>query len=394
MTGKTGAYNAAYDLKLLATTVDAAPPPPAGAKSDWTIAVYMTATDLAEFGAEDVNEMEKAVSALPGTVKIAILYDQWTSQKFATGGGTQAAWGDTGRAIITADTNLSRIQTTFERIGEKNTGDPKVLTDFLSWTVTAAPANKYAVVLWNHGNGLGGSNYDDESNDNLSMSEIASAVKNSTMKPDLVSFDACLMGMVEDVYALRDIAKVYASSQELEAGTGQDYTTLFNVLKTNPGSVDAFGLGKGMVQSYQTQYVGTGVNEDTYSVVDTSKLGDLITALNQFSTSVTTANFGILRAAIQGSTTYGDGTYPSYHDLGQIARTVAIRATGGLQAAANAVIDALDQAVFARTTDNRGSFGLSIYTPLSQAQTDAAYADHAGFATATGWSGIISRLLA
>ena len=394
VTGKTGAYNAAYDLKLLATTVDAAPPPPAGAKSDWTIAVYMTATDLAEFGAEDVNEMEKAVSALPGTVKIAILYDQWTSQKFATGGGTQAAWGDTGRAIITADTNLSRIQTTFERIGEKNTGDPKVLTDFLSWTVTAAPANKYAVVLWNHGNGLGGSNYDDESNDNLTMSEIASAVKNSTMKPDLVSFDACLMGMVEDVYALRDIAKVYASSQELEAGTGQDYTTLFNVLKTNPGSVDAFGLGKGMVQSYQTQYVGTGVNEDTYSVVDTSKLGDLITALNQFSTSVTTANFGILRAAIQASTTYGDGSYPSYHDLGQIARTVAIRATGGLQAAANAVIDALDQAVFARTTDNRGSFGLSIYTPLSQAQTDAAYADHAGFATATGWSGIISRLLA
>lgn len=393
ITGKSGAYNAAYDLKLLATTVDAAPPP-TGDKSDWTIAVYMTATELAQFGAEDVNEMEKAVSTLPGTVKITLLYDQWTSQKYTTGGGTQAAWGDTGRAILTSDTNLNRIQTTFERIGEKNTGDPKVLTDFLSWTVTAAPANKYAVVLWNHGVGLDGSNYDDESNDHLTMSEIASAVKNSTMKPDLVSFDACLMGMIEDVYALKDITKVYASSQEFEAVTGQDYTTLFNVLKTNPASVDAFGLGKGMVQSYQTQYVGTGVNEDTYSVVDTSKLGDLVSALNQFSTSVTTANVGILRAAIQGSTSYGDGSYPSYHDLGQIARTVASRATGGLQAAANAVIDALDQAVFARTTDNRGSFGLSIYTPLSDAQKEAGYADHAGFATATGWSALITRLLA
>ncbi len=394
VTGKTGAYNPAYDLSLLATFVDAAPPPPAEGKSDWTIAVYMTATDLAEFGAEDVNEMEKAVSGLPGTVKISLLYDQWISHKYATGGGTQAAWGDTGRAIVTSDTNLTRIQTNFERLGEKNTGDPKVLTDFLSWTVTAAPANNYAVILWNHGSGLDGSNFDDESKDHLTMSEIASAVKNSTMKPGLVSFDACLMGMVEDVYALRDITKVYASSQELEAGTGQDYTTLFNVLKTNPGTVDAFGLGKGMVQSYQNQYVGTGVNEDTYSVVDTSQLGNLISALNQFSTSVTTANFATVRAAIQGSTTYGDGGYPAYHDLGQIVRTVASRATGELQSAANAVISALDQAVFARTTDNRSSFGLSIYTPLSNSQTEAGYADHAGFATATGWSSVISRLLA
>ncbi len=392
VTGKSGAYNPAYDLILSASSVDAAPP--SGGKSDWTIAVYMTASDLAQFGAEDINEMEKAVSTLPGTVKIAILYDQWVSKKYATGGGTQAAWGDTGRAILTSDTNLSRIQTNFERLGEKNTGDPKILTEFLNWTVTAAPANHYGVILWNHGSGLDGSNYDDESNDHLSMSEIASAVKNSTMKPDLFSFDACLMGMVEDVYALKDITKVYASSQELEAGTGQDYTTLFNVLKTNPATVDAFKLGKGMVQSFQAQYVGTGVNEDTYSVVDTSKLGDLITALNQFSTSVTTANIGILRAAIQGSTSYGDGDFPAYHDLGQIARTVAGRASGGLQAAANEVIAALDQAVFARTTDHRASFGLSIYSPLGSSQRDGSYGDHVGFANETGWSALINRLLA
>ena len=392
--GKSGAYNPAYSLVVTpaASTTPVNPPP--SSKSDWTIAIYMTATDLASYGAADVNELEAAVAGLPGSVKITLLYDQWSSQKYATGGGTQAAWGDTGRAIVTADTNVNSIKTTFERLGEKNTGDPVNLTSFLSWTMTAAPANHYGLVLWNHGAGLDGSNYDDESNDNLKTSEIVSGVKNSGIKLDLLSFDACLMGMTELAYALKDITPVLVASQELEAGTGQDYTTTFAALKTNPALVDGLALGKGMVDSWTRQYVGTGVLEDTLSVIQTDRLPGLVAALNTFSSVITTADIAAFRSVANSVATYGDGSFPAYRDLGQLMGGLSSSSgvSANLRSAAASVVTALDAAVFARTADTRASSGLSIYTPLSAAQIDSAFADYAGYISVTNWTRVLSLL--
>jgi hypothetical protein len=392
--GKSGAYNPAYSLVVTpaASTTPVNPPP--SSKSDWTIAIYMTATDLASYGAADVNELEAAVAGLPGSVKITLLYDQWSSQKYATGGGTQAAWGDTGRAIVTADTNVNSIKTTFERLGEKNTGDPVNLTNFLSWTMTAAPANHYGLVLWNHGAGLDGSNYDDESNDNLKTSEIVSGVKNSGIKLDLLSFDACLMGMTELAYALKDITPVLVASQELEAGTGQDYTTTFAALKTNPALVDGLALGKGMVDSWTRQYVGTGVLEDTLSVIQTDRLPGLVAALNTFSSVITTADIAAFRSVANSVATYGDGSFPAYRDLGQLMGGLSTSSgvSANLRSAAASVVTALDAAVFARTADTRASSGLSIYTPLSAAQIDSAFADYAGYISVTNWTRVLSLL--
>ena len=394
VSGKSGAYNPAYSLVVTPGSSTTPVNPPPASKSDWTIAVYMTATDLASYGAADVNELEAAVAGLPGTVKISLFYDQWSSQKYATGGGTQAAWGDSGRAIVTADTNMNSIKTTFERLGEKNTGDPATLTSFLSWTVTAAPANRYGLVMWNHGSGLDGSNYDDESNDNLKTTEIISGVKNSGIKLDMLCFDACLMGMTEIAYALRDITPVLVASQELEAGTGQDYTTTFASLKTNPAQVDGLTLGKGMVDSWSRQYVGTGVPEDTLSVIQTDRLPGLVAALNTFSTVIATSDMAAFRSVANSVSTYGDGSFPAYRDLGQLMRglSTSTGVSSNLRSAAASVATALDAAVFARTADSRGSSGLSIYTPLSTAQTDSAFADYAGYISVTNWTRVLSLL--
>ena len=390
--GKGGAYNPDYTLTLNPGTGSATPPPPVTTKNDWTIAIYMTASDLATYAAQDINEMETALAGLPSSVKITLLYDQWSSKKFATGGGTQAAWGDTGRAVLTADTNTASIKTSFEKLGEKNTGDPTVLTDFLTWTVTAAPANHYALVLWNHGSGLDGSNYDDESNDNLQISEIVAGVKNSGVALDLLSFDACLMSMVENAYSLKDTAKVISASQELEEGTGQDYTTAFSTLKVSPNLVNALALGQGMVDSFAKQYVGTGTTCDTFSVIDTSTLTALAASLASFSSTITTADIANFRTVVGKTSTYGDGSFPAYHDMGQVMRGMSASTTGALKAAADAVIKALDASVFARTSDARGSFGLSIYIPLSASEKDTAFADHSGYANATGWASLLGKL--
>ena len=40
-----------------------------------------------------------------------------------------------------------------ETFGETNTGDPQVLDDFLTWSVERYPAERYFLILWNHGSG-------------------------------------------------------------------------------------------------------------------------------------------------------------------------------------------------------------------------------------------------
>ena len=99
---------------------------------------------------------------MPGTVDLALLYDQASGQipitdahgnpagtrpavEFATGGGTQAALGGTGRAIVKGDADLNTIATTFDlSIGEQDTGSPGPLESFITWAAAAAPANHYA----------------------------------------------------------------------------------------------------------------------------------------------------------------------------------------------------------------------------------------------------------
>lgn len=39
------------------------------------------------------------------------------------------------------------------KLGETNTGDPKVLADFLDWGLKNYPAKRTMAVLWNHGSG-------------------------------------------------------------------------------------------------------------------------------------------------------------------------------------------------------------------------------------------------
>src|SRR5262249_27027354 len=95
--GRTAGVATTYDLHFVVPTT------PETTVNDWTVMVYMTASSLAQFAAQDINEMEAAAATLPPSVKIAALWDQSSSggmPTFGTGNGTQSPWGTTGRAII------------------------------------------------------------------------------------------------------------------------------------------------------------------------------------------------------------------------------------------------------------------------------------------------------
>lgn len=225
----------------------------------WTIAVYMTSTDLAPFAFDDINEMEYAVSRFAPGAKIAVFWDQWSRGSYATGGGSQAAWGTAGRAVIATDTNANQIATTFDIVGERNTGDPAVLREFVTWTMMTAPATNYTLLMWDHGGGLSGVNFDDESSyDSITVKEPQSAVTQSGMNPQLLAYDACLMGNVEQFYELRGLAPVQVASEEVINGPGYDYRTCFSPLQSAPAAVTPQALAQGMSAASRRSMARTG----------------------------------------------------------------------------------------------------------------------------------------
>ncbi len=106
--------------------------------ADWTILIYMAGdNDLDDFGGDDIDEMKKVGSS----DRIHVLVQR-----------------DTAAAGVPAKRYRVRKGTTAETdvvqsIGETNTGDPKVLADFLKWGRTQYPAKRTMAVLWNHGSG-------------------------------------------------------------------------------------------------------------------------------------------------------------------------------------------------------------------------------------------------
>lgn len=136
--------------------------------------------------------------------------------------------------------------------------EPQNLLDFINWTKENYPADRYMLVLWDHGGGLTYGYGDDFNNprtnsptgeSGLSISEIVGAIRDSGVKFDMVGFDACLMQNIEIANQLEPYADYYLGSQESEPSTGWYYTAAFSKLAEDPG-MPTEELGRIMVTSY------------------------------------------------------------------------------------------------------------------------------------------------
>ncbi|NMQ05771.1 hypothetical protein E4Q08_11080 [Candidatus Accumulibacter phosphatis] len=386
----------AYQLHLDAPTSGETAKP----QNDWTVLVYVTASTLEPFSFADINEMEKATAGLPGKVNFAVLWDQSSlGETYATGGS--AAWGDTGRAVILADSRDDTIATPFERIGEKDTGNPSTLVDFVQWGATAAPASHYALVMWDHGGGsIGGFNLDNEGNEDaqsatrLYTSELASAL--STLEAsgihnvDLIAFDACLMANVEVGYALRSHTDVLVASEEVVNGNGFDYTQAFSTLGID-SQASASTLAAGLVDSFQQQ--NQGRPEDTLAALDAGKFDSFVGRLKAFCDGAValtdSANWNAIYQARAASTHFQD---PSYCDLGQFLQNVA-GSVSSLKDVAGAAYDSLQAVVIDQTADHRQTQGLSIYLPGSGTVNASYPVENQAFLAATDWGNFLNAFL-
>ncbi|WP_020468820.1 SBBP repeat-containing protein [Zavarzinella formosa] len=398
---KGGSTGSDYQL-----TFDAPGSSAAVAPDDWTVMVYMTADTLAERAFNDINEMEAAVAKLPGTVNISVLWDQSANeQTYPTGNNTQKAWSTAGMGLISPDTNPNQIATNFQILPEKDTGDPATLKSFVDWTKLNAPANHYALIFWDHGDGLRGFNFDTQDGqapDHLTTSEVVNALTGEP-KLDLIAFDACFMGVTETAYNLRDVTDVVVASQEAVPGDGFEYDTVLAALQTNPAAVTAENLATGMVQSYGERYGSTG-RSDTLSAVRTSDLTGLAAALGDLSAAIDAASQSdkLKLVSIAAQTLLPDEDADEQRDLGSFLSGVIADGTlsTSLRTAATTALNKLNQAVLSRTSDLRNSSGLSVYLPVSDqdiltidpTRVSNYGTEYAGFDIATSWLTMLSQL--
>jgi cysteine peptidase C11 family protein len=111
--------------------------------ASWTVMVYLAGdNNLDGAGGTDLLEMKKVGSS--AAVNVVAQFDR--------AGGK----GSTKRYLLRKGTSLASDQ--LADLGETNTGDPKVLKDFLAWGIKTYPAQHYLAVLWNHGAGWDDSN--------------------------------------------------------------------------------------------------------------------------------------------------------------------------------------------------------------------------------------------
>lgn len=160
-----------------------------------------------------------------------------------------------------------------KRVGETNTGDPKVLKNFIEESAEMFPSEKLIVVIWSHGTGVDDFDFydgkreryfvepteeieeiaiafDDSAKDFLDNIELQKAL-DVDVKIDVLGFDACLMGMFEVVYQLRNEAEVIVGSQYLEPASGWDYPRVLEDLSLD---ADANTMGEQLVKFYADYY--------------------------------------------------------------------------------------------------------------------------------------------
>lgn len=294
-------------LGLILTGCGGGDPAPARPQTT-TLLVYMVGSDL-----ESGHDAEKGTADFTGNATINL-----QEMLKAAGSDRVNVVLTTGGALKDDPANLGLVKSwrTLKRhvlkngkleeladLGRANMGAPDTLTDFIKWAKTAYPADRYMIAFWNHGGGNYGFGGDENwGGSALSVSELAGALRQAQQATgitfDFIAFDACLMATVEVANALSPYARYMGASQELEPGTGWDWTAVLNVLAQNP-DVDVPTLGRTLADAFIAKQ-NAEANElrktwnaayqderyNTFSIVDLARIPPVMAELEKLAAAL------------------------------------------------------------------------------------------------------------
>ena len=207
----------------------------------WTVMIFMNGdNDLEAWVNGDLNELEMAGSG--DGVHLVVQADR--HEDYSTNGGD---WTDTRRYYITADDSEQVVHSEIvQEMGELDMGIPETLSDFLLWAAGDYPAEHYALIMWDHGEGwmftdspaLPGVSWDQDTNNDMSIAqgELQVGIQpfvDAYGELDILAFDACNMAAWEVAHAFKDQANFLVGSEATVGMEGFLYDQTFASLKAN-----------------------------------------------------------------------------------------------------------------------------------------------------------------
>lgn len=289
------------------------------APTDWTFIVYIAAdNDLRSFAARNIKQMAQIGSNAHINIVVQLDIRVTGNQKIT-------------RRYYIEQNKIYHVNESDAASQHMDSGDPKTLISCACWAIQNYPADKYALILWNHGTGIidpdrgriinpselfsfnpasnkleldrtvgfldfinkikvlrsvdlshiecdnatelipRGICWDDSTGNYLTNQKLEHALKeicNSVLKGkkiNILGFDACLMSMVEVANIVKKYVNVMVSSQEVELGTGWDYSKVLAPFRSH--SMRESDFANHIVNVYEETYSKV-TNDYTQSAVN------------------------------------------------------------------------------------------------------------------------------
>jgi cysteine peptidase C11 family protein len=368
--------------------------------AEWTFMIYMDGDNSLESqGINDINELETVGS--DSNINIVVMFDRIPQYSSSNGD-----WTDTRRGLIIKDTDTSIISSTLTSVGEKNMGDAATLTEFTNWAITNYPANKYALILWNHGYGwrrrseitkllknkktqinLKDICVDDTSNDSLLTSEIGQALDAVSTHLDLIGMDACTMQMMEVAYEIRMNGDILVASEQNEPLPGWPYDLIMSDLSADP-AMNADTLSQSIVTRYGESYNG----EYTQSAVKLPEIGNLATTLDTLAGAII-ASDSEWATMLHSRSMASFFSKTDFRDLSTFINEMATKSRdSGVLSAANQAKTVFNSVLLHNhSAPDEGGTGLSIYlTAVGSTPLPEYSASNIKFANDTRWDELLN----
>ncbi len=370
-------------------------------KKKWTVMVYIAADNNLEQAAFiNLNMLEIVGSS--DQVNFLCLVDRAKGEYNGDGD-----WTDARIFYIKKDNDQNKVTSPVVKfLNEVNTGDPHTLYNFMEFCKEYYPAEHYFLILWNHGSGwesVPSSSvntplknrmvaYDDQAKDSITMPELKSVLRkfNSEIgkKIDILGFDACLMGMIEVAYDLKDFAQTLIVSEKTEYGLGWPYHAFADIMVKKPNLSPA-EVASVVPEAFKEfyNYLSTHYNKDltnTLAALDATKIKNIEKAFKAFidkASNLMEDKENVVKLLIEArkAAVQIDDPIKAHTDIGSFVKEAAKRIPE-LKEEADAVIEALKEAElnFVVTGKEGGeehehfknATGLAIYFPLNPKALD------------------------
>lgn len=333
-----------------------------GGKDEVTLMLYLCGTDLESRSSMATMDLQEMLNADISDNVNLIAYTggckQWKNNVLSS--KNNQIWQIKDEGMVCLDDNVGSVSMT----------DQDTLSSFIKYCAKNFPANRNALIFWDHGGGsVSGYGYDEKfkSSGSMSLAEIDKALTDGGVKFDFVGYDACLMGTTENALMLAKHADYMIASEEVEPGIGWYYTNWLTELSENT-SMSTLEIGKNIIDDFVSTCARKCAGSPaTLSIVDLAEAEAVIPeTLAAFSKDtydlIKNEEYAQVSNARSGSREFGSSSKTDQVDLVHLAKNMQTEEGEALKEALLSVVK------YNRTSSNvTNAYGLSIYFPFRKA---------------------------